>query len=134
MDPVAQSPVAGVPVVVAVVVDKYSHQVEGIVAAVAALGAELLGVAVPILHLVEEPAEHLLVAGAGHAAADAEHAAADAGCSHVVNMLVFFCLQGGFGERSHWVCPEALLAMSKVSPLLVDVAFGMNAQQLDVCF
>ena len=56
----------------------YIHQVEGTKAAVAAQGAEALGEAMPVLHLAGEPAGHLLVAGAGHTAADAEHVDADA--------------------------------------------------------
>ena len=49
-DLVAQSLVEAVQVVVAVVVGKCIHQVEGSKAAVAVLGTEELGAAVPVLH------------------------------------------------------------------------------------
>ena len=50
------------------VLDMCSHQVEGIVAAEAALGVEELGAAMCVLHLARGPIRHLLVAGVGHAA------------------------------------------------------------------
>ena len=71
--------------VVAGVVGVCIHQVEGSKAAVAALGTEELGAAMPVLHLAGGSAGHLLVAGAGHAAdaAVAAAAAAVAGYLHV---------------------------------------------------
>ena len=47
--------------------------------------------------------------------------------------FLFFCLQGKFGECAHWLHPlvlvPELLAVSEVSPFLVDEALGIYVQQ-----
>ena len=52
--------------------------------------------------------------------------------------LFFFCLQGKSGKFPHRLHLEVLapevLAVSKVSPLEVTEALGMNAQQRKACF
>ena len=80
------------------------------------------------------------VAAAEHVGAAAVHAGDAVGHAACLWVAIFwaswsfFCLWGGFDKGLCQVHSEVLLAISKVPPLVVVVAFGMKAQQWDVCF
>ena len=47
----------------------------------------------------------------------------------------FPVFQGKFSKCAHQLCPSEpdVLAVSEVSPFVVEVALGINAQQQDMC-